>query len=187
MSLTGDPEPFEPFEVLSSERVYDSHWCGLRRDVLRLPGGGEQEYHVFEVAPAVAVVPVLPDGSIVMLWQYRYPHGRSHWEIPAGRVDAGEAPDVAARRELLEETGYEAETLEELAGFYPVNGISAHHARLFVARGCREVSEPEPGPAERFQVHVMPVQEARSRLRAGDFQDGFTALGLFYYLMARAD
>lgn len=185
MSAPRDPAPFEPFEVLSSERVYDSPWCGLRRDLLRLPAGGQQEYHVFEVAPAVAVVPVRPDGSLVMLWQYRYPHGRTHWEIPAGRVDEGESAEEAARRELLEETGHEAGRIEELAGFYPVNGISAHHARLFVARECHRVREPEPGPAERFTVHVMPAGEARSRLLSGQFRDGFTALALFYYLFTR--
>lgn len=176
-----DPPPFPPLEVDSSERIYDSYWCGLRRDMVRLPNGNLQEYHVFEIADAVAVVPVLPDGSIVMLWQHRHPLGRTHWEIPAGRVDDGERAPVAAHRELLEETGYEAGELEEIPGFYPTNGISPHHARLFVAHGCRRVAEPTPDPSERMLVRVHPRAEVHRRLLRGDYADGFTALALFHH------
>lgn len=179
-----DPPPFAPFEVATSERIYASPWCGLRRDHVRLPDR-LQEYHVFEVGDAVAVVPVLPDGRIVMLWQYRYPHGKTHWEIPAGRVDAGENAADAAARELLEETGHRAGRLVELAGFYPTNGISPHHARLFVALDCELVRAPELDATEKLSVHVRSADEVRRRLHRGEYADGFTALALFYYF-ARA-
>ena len=183
-----DPPPFEPFELHSSEKVYDSYWCGLRRDMLQLRPDKLQEYHVFEVQDAVAVVPVLPDGSIVMLWQYRYPHGKTHWEIPAGRMDEGESPEEAARRELLEETGYRPGRLERMAGFYPTNGISAHHAELFVARDCVLEREPDPDPSERLLVRIKPRKEVFERLVSGGFEDGFTALALFYhFLQERSD
>ena len=178
---TPDPAPFPPFPLARSERIYDSYWCGLRRDYVELADGREQEYHVFEIHDAVAVVPVLPDGSIVMLWQFRHPHGKTHWEIPAGRVDEGEGAAAAAERELLEETGYRAGRLVELAGFYPTNGISPHHARLFAALDCRLERAPELGPCEKLSVHVLPEREVRARLVRGDFEDGFTALALFYW------
>lgn len=176
-----DPAPFAPFELAKSERIYDSYWCGLRRDTLELPDGALQEYHVFEIHGAVAVVPVLSDGSIVMLWQFRHPHGKTHWEVPAGRVDEGESAEAAAERELLEETGYRPKSLVRLGGFYPTNGISPHHAELYAALGCELVQRPEPGPCEKFSVHVLSECEVRQRLARGDFADGFTALGLFYY------
>ena len=177
----GDPPPFAPFELAKSERIYDSYWCGLRRDHVKLADGKLQEYHVFEIHDAVAVVPVLPDGSIAMLWQYRHPLGRTHWEVPAGRVDEGESPAAAAERELLEETGYRAKRIVHLGGFYPTNGISPHHAELYAALDCERVQKPEPGPTEKLSVHVKSAAEVRARLVRGDFDDGFTALALFYY------
>jgi 8-oxo-dGTP pyrophosphatase MutT (NUDIX family) len=177
----GDPPPLPPFPVRRSERLYDSPWCALRRDWVELGSGELQEYHVFEISPAVAVVPVLPDGSIVLVWQYRHPHGRTHWEIPAGRIGEHEAPLEAAQRELLEETGYASDRLERLAGFYPTNGISAHYAHLFVARECRALGTPRHDASELMSVHVMSASEVRERLLDGRFEDGFTALALHYH------
>lgn len=177
-----DPDPFEPFEVVERERVYDSKWCALRRDRLRLPDGALQEYHVFEVPDAAVAVPLLPDGRIVLLWQHRHPHGRTHWEIPAGRIAVGEDPADAARREVLEETGFGAGALERLPGFYPLNGISGHYAHAFVARDCERVAAPTPEAAERFSVHVLERERVLALLRAGELADGFTALTLFYWL-----
>ena len=181
----GDPPQFPPFELASSERIYDSYWCGLRRDHVELAGGKLQEYHVFEIHDAVAVVPVLPDRSIVMLWQYRHPIRKTHWEVPAGRVDEGESPAQAAEREMLEETGYRAKELVHLGGFHPTNGISPHHAELYAALDCELVQAPEPGPTEKFSVHVLPEAEVKRRLHRGDFEDGFTALALFYWFARR--
>jgi ADP-ribose pyrophosphatase len=177
-----DPPPFPPFPVESTERLVDSHWCGLRRDRFRNDAGELGDYYVFEVAAAVVVVPVLEDGSIVLLWQYRHPIGETHWEVPAGRIDAGESPTAAAERELLEETGYRAGRLVELAGFHPITGISPHHAQVFVAEGCVREREPEHDPTERISVHVLPPDEVRARLLRGDFVDGFSALALHQHL-----
>ena len=186
MTFTGDPPPFEPFKVRSTERVYDSLWCSLRRDVLEVEADRLQEYFVFEVSNAVAIVPVLPDGSIVMLWQFRHPHGKTHWEIPAGRIDKGESAEQAAVRELREETGYRPGRLKRMAGFYPTNGISAHQAELFVAYDCVQAESPSPDPMERILVRVQDSVRVRHRLIRGDYEDGFTSLGLFFYF-ARVD
>lgn len=178
-----NPPPFAPFERAASERIYDSDWCGLRRDTVILPDGARQEYHVFEVPDAAVVVPVLADGSIVMIGQYRYPHGKTHWEIPAGRIGKGESPAEGATRELLEETGYRPARLSPLPGFYPTNGISAHYAHAFVAEECEHVAAPQLDDSEQIIVRIFSRDEARSLLRAGRIEDGFTALTLLYYLL----
>lgn len=185
--IPADPPPFEPFRLQGTHRIYDSPWCGLRRDELLLPDGRRQDYHVFEVSDAVAVVPVLPDGSLVMIGQYRYPHGKTHWEIPAGRIDDGEQPQAAAARELLEETGYRARTLVKLPGFYPTSGISAHYAHLFCGIDCERVERPAPDAAEQIVVRVFGPEEIEALLRGGRIEDGFTALAILYYLQLRPE
>ncbi|MFT7667840.1 MAG: ADP-ribose pyrophosphatase [Planctomycetota bacterium] len=180
--IPANPPPFPPFEVAESKRVYDSHWCALRRDQVVLPNGKLQEYHVFEVPNAVVVVPVRKDGSIIMLGQYRYPHGNTHWEIPAGRIDAGEEPIAAAERELREETGHRAGRLLPLPGFYPTNGISAHYAHAYVALDCEAVGELELDESEQIFVKIFERTEVEALLDAGRLADAFTALPLMYYL-----
>jgi ADP-ribose pyrophosphatase len=177
-----DPQAFEPFPLARTERIYDSPWVGLRRDLIDLGGGREQEYHVIEISPAVCVVPVLAEGSIAMVWQLRHPHGRTHWEVPAGSIHADEEPLAAARRELLEETGLESERIERLAGFYPTNGISAHYAHAFLATNCERTSELRLDPAERLYPRAFTPEDVEAHLDAGAFADGFTAITLLYWL-----
>jgi ADP-ribose pyrophosphatase len=180
--VPADPPQFPPFERLRTEQIYDSHWCGLRRDVLRLHDGGEQEYHVIEISDAVVVVPVLADGRIALIGQYRYPHGRTHWEVPAGRIAPGETPEECALRELREEAGCTAERLVRLPGFYPTNGISAHYAHAFAAMGCADVGGPNPESSEQILVREFTRAEVEQLLDAGRIADGFTALALLYWL-----
>ena len=176
------PKPFPPFERLRSEQIYDSLWCGLRRDILRLPNGNEQEYHVVEISDAVAVLPVLADGRVALIGQYRYPHGKTHWEIPAGRMNPGESPRVAAQRELLEETGLRAGSLIGLPGFYPANGITAHYAHAFVAEACTIEGEPTPDDSEQIIRCFFTRREVEALFDAGRFADAFTALCVAYWL-----
>lgn len=185
-SAPDDPPAFPGFPVRSSQRIYDSHWCGLRRDMVLLPNGNEQEYHVFEVADAVAVVPVTREQRIVLVGQYRYPHGKTHWEVPAGRIAERESPEAAAAREVREETGHRVGRLEKLPGFYPTNGISAHYAHLFVALDCEEAGALMLDPSEHIIVRAFALPEIESLLDAGRIQDGFSAIALMYYLRGAA-
>ncbi len=181
-----NPPAYTGFPVQSSQRIYDSHWCGLRRDIVTLPNGAAQEYHVFEVPDAVAVVPVTRDGRIVLVGQYRYPHGKTHWEVPAGRIADGESPADAALREAREETGHRVTRLVPLPGFYPTNGISAHYAHLFVGIDCDEVSAPNLDASEHLTVRTFDVPDVERMLDHGRFEDGFSAIALMYYFRSLA-
>jgi 8-oxo-dGTP pyrophosphatase MutT (NUDIX family) len=184
--LPDDPPAFAPCETFASERIYASPWVGLRRDTLVLPDGSHQEHHVVEIPDAAVVVPVLEDGRILLIGQYRYVHHRTHWELPAGRIAPGEMPHQGAARELLEETGYRAERLVPLPGFYPTNGISAHFAHAFVAHGCRRAGPQQLEASERIVVRAFQLREIESLLDAGRILDAFAALPLLYYLRARS-
>lgn len=178
-----NPPPFAPFPVLRSERIYRSRWCGLRRDLLRLHNGREQEYHVVEIPDAVAVVPVLPDGRIVLIGQFRHPHQKTHWEVPAGRMLDGEAPEICAERELREETGHRAGSWERLPGFYPINGISDHYAHVFVAKDCVPLGGGhEPEDCEQIVVRTFTRGEVEALLDSGRIEDAFAAVSLMYWL-----
>jgi ADP-ribose pyrophosphatase len=181
-----NPPPFVPFAVSRTERIYDSKWCGLRRDWLALPDGSEQEYHVVEIPDAVVVVPVTREGTIVLVGQYRHPNGKTHWEVPAGRIVDGERPDDAALRELREETGYRASRLSSLPGFFAANGITAHFAHVFVAHDCERAGEPELDASEQIVVRPFELGEIERLLDAGRFEDGFSALALLYWLRSRS-
>ncbi len=181
-AVPDDPVPFPPFGVHESRHVYESPWCSLRRDEVVLPGGTLQEYHVFEIGPAVSVVPVLEDGRVVMIGQYRYPTGRTQWELPAGRINEGETPQAAAIRELYEETGHTAGDLEALPGFYPTGGISSHYAHAFVATGCVRTGAGDLDPSEQIVVRVFERGEVEALLDGGRLLDAFAALPLMYWL-----
>ncbi|MEZ6018707.1 MAG: NUDIX hydrolase [Planctomycetota bacterium] len=101
---------------------------------------------------------------------------------PAGRLHDDEIPAVGAARELLEETGYTAELLSPLPGFYPTGGISAHFAHPFIATGCVKVQEPQHEAAEQILVRLFTRGEVEALLDAGRVEDAFTALPLLYYL-----
>lgn len=182
-----EPEPFEPFPVLESGHVYTNEWCSLRRDVVDLGGGRPQEYHVFEVPDAVSIVPVLADGSIVLIGQYRYPHGRTHWEVPAGRISAGETPAEAAARELAEEAGVRPGRLIELPGFYPINGISDHYVHAFAALDCVADDAHLPDDSERIFARAFEPEAVRALLRSGRLRDAFSALSLYHHFDLTAD
>ncbi len=181
-----DPPPFAPFPTLDSERIYDCEWCGLRRDLVELPDGRGQPYHVFEIPDASVVVPVTDGGEVVLVGQYRYPHGGTYWEVPAGRIGDDETPEACARRELREEAGLASRELVRLPSFYPVNGISGHLAHAFLALGCERAGAPELDATERIVARTFPADQVRALLDAGRVRDGFSALAL-HYAFARLD
>ena len=150
-------------------------------DRLCSPSGRHERRDVVIHPGAAAVLPVLPDGRVLLVRQYRHPVERSLWEIPAGTLEPGETPETCARRELLEETGHEPGRLSAQGAFHSSPGYTTERIQLFVAYDARRVSEPT-GEHEISAVGTFTEDDLLSLLRAGELVDGksWLALSLHY-------
>lgn len=164
-------------KTVASRQVYEGRVIGLRVDEVRLPDGRVGTREVVEHRGAVAILALTPEGRLAMVRQWRHPAGRELVEIPAGSLNAGEDPLECARRELEEETGYTAASVEPLVGFYSAPGFCAEHLHVFVARGLRPV---KASPDEDEFVEVVPVawEEALAMCRDGRIQDSKSLVGI---------
>ena len=133
------------------------------REVVRHPGG-------------VSVVALDGDGCIYLVRQFRYPFQEHLWELPAGKLEPGEEPLPAARRELSEETGLEAERWTELCSLFATPGYCTEKLHLFLAEGLRQ-GQAHPDPNEFLDVARMPLDEVLARIDRGEIRDAKTVVG----------
>ena len=170
-----------PWTTLASDVVVDRWWMTLRVDRVQVPGGPVlDEYHVAEYPDWACVLALTDDGHAVLVEQYRYGIDRVLLELPAGALDAGEAPEVAARRELLEETGYQAREWRRLGRLAVEPGRHTNYGHLFVALGCRRVADPDLDPAEDLRQRLVPVTQLAARVEAGEIAHGIHAAAVFW-------
>ncbi len=147
-------------------------------DGVRLPDGARIEYGVLESAGFAAVVPVTDEGNVVLVRQWRQPTGSFTLELPGGGLEGREDPWEAARRELLEETGYRAEDLFYLTLLHTSPGRSTEVCYLFRCRAVRDHAGPRPESTEFVSVVEMPLAEAVGEVFSGGITAATTALGL---------
>jgi len=158
--------------------VYRGKILNLYVDQVSIPQGGRHIREVVDHCPAVAVVPVLSSGRVVLIRQYRYAVQRTLWEIPAGLVGSGEPIREAAIRELREETGYQAGRLEPLLTIYSSPGFTRERIHLFIARGLRLRGKPKLDADELLTVKMMTWAGIATMLKKGTIQDGKSVLAL---------
>jgi ADP-ribose pyrophosphatase len=170
-----------PYQTLSSRLLWTSPWYSLREDQVRFPDGSQGVYTVVEKRDAVWVVPALADGRLVLIRNYRYTVGEWLWEVPAGGIEPGIAPQEMARRELAEEVGGQAQSLEEVARFYTMPGIGDEVAHIFLARGVA-LGEPRHEPSEVMERHAFPLSAVLSMIHRGELADGPSALAVLLCL-----
>lgn len=174
---------FEKDELVYKGRVLDVH-----RVTLRARDGNPIERDLVHYNGAAVILPVLADGRIVLIRNYRYAVGESIYELPAGNLDGAEEPRDCAARELIEETGYHAGTIERLGSFLAAPGSSDEMLHAFLATDLRE----GPQQLERYEeieVEVVTPSRVRQMVLSGEIHDAKTiaALGLYWLKVGQGE
>jgi ADP-ribose pyrophosphatase len=164
---------------LSTKTVYRGRLLSVLEDEVRLPDGKTARREYVRHSGAAAMVPMPDDRTVVLVRQFRYPLGRHFYEIPAGKIDQGERPEATARRELIEECGYEAAEWRHLTTIHPCIGYSDERIELYLARGLTHVGH-SPDEEEFLEAVTMDFAEALAWIREGKITDQKTIIGLLW-------
>ena len=168
-------------EQLTSERIWQGKLLDVRRDTVCLPDGstGVREYVVHP--GAVVIIPVLADGRLIFERQFRYAPRRVFLELPAGKIDPGEAIKQTASRELAEECGYEAAQWDYLGVMHPCIGYSDERIEIFLARDLSErCGGAQLDQGEFLELTTLSIDEALAAVRSGAITDAKTITALFW-------
>ena len=166
-------------EFLQGELVFSGRLLEVHRDRVRLPDGSEAVREYIRHPGAVAIVALFADGRVLLERQFRYPLGRAFIEVPAGKLEPGEAHLATAKRELLEETGYVAAEWRRLGVIHNAIGYSDEGIEIWLARGL-ELREQQLAEGEFLEVFTVPLAEAQAMARDGRITDVKTIAGLLW-------
>lgn len=170
--------------VHGERTVYDSPWVRVALADVEVPGGARFEHHVVRVtAQAAGTVVHDPARGVLLLWRHRFITDTWGWEIPAGRVDAGESPEQAAVREVLEETGWQPGPVRRLFDYAPQNGSSDARFHIFLAESATEVGAATDA-SESERIEWVPVEQVRRIVTGGQMPDGLSLTGLLFAFTA---
>jgi ADP-ribose pyrophosphatase len=169
------------FRILRSKTIYSGKVLELAVDRVTEPGNVTVIRELIRHPGSVVVLPHLPDGNIVLVRQFRYAARKTLWELVAGSLKPGETPTQAARRELLEETGYRAQSFKLLFSFYPSPGFLNERMHLVEARGLKPFMAC-PEADEHIRTGTFTPDQLRQKLLAHKFEDAKTLIGLLWLL-----
>lgn len=147
-------------------------------------GGGTRPYGIVSCADAVVIVPVLPDGRVVLIRNRRIAAGQVLWEVPAGTLEPGEDPAACALRETEEETGFRPAGVRPLTrpggGFFPSPGMMTEYLHTFVADGLEPAAQ-DLDDTEEIEAHPMTLEAALELIRTGELRDAKSIAALLTY------
>jgi len=166
--------------VHGERALYTSPWVNLHLADIEVPEGPRFDHHLIRMPfPAVGTIVHRPDAGVLLLWRHRFITDTWGWEIPAGRVEAGEALDEAARREVIEETGWAPGPLQQLFGYHYALGLSDGRFVIFLSRKADQVGPPTD-VAEAERIEWVPAPDVRRLVGEGRVTDGLTLTALLW-------
>jgi ADP-ribose pyrophosphatase len=167
-------------KILSSKTVFRSPIFNVEKQEVIEPQGVRATRVIVTHPGSVVVLPVFPNGSMLLIRQYRHSAKQYLWEAVAGRKDPGETFAHGAHRELKEETGYAAKKLIKLMDVFPTPGFVAENMVIFAAKGLTKgVATPEAD--EKITQRIFTLKEAESWIRTGRIRDAKTVAAVLYY------
>ncbi len=169
-------------KTLSTREVYSGPLLRVRDDQVEMPDGSSARRVVVDHPGAVVIAPLDGNGNVMLVRQPRYAADQKDLlELPAGTREPNEEPLVTARRELREETGFDARQLQELGGFYTAPGFSSEYLHLYLARDLVEVGA-EPDEDEFVSLEQTPLERVPQLIRSGQIEDAKSIAGLLWVL-----
>lgn len=168
-------------KILKSTVVYQGAVFGVRRDEVLEPGGLRAKREVITHPGSVVVLPVLDDGRVVLIRQYRHAARQYLWELVAGRMDPGETPKRAAARELLEETGYRAKRFSVFLDVFPTPGFLEERMFILLAEGLT-AGKAQPEEDEKIEARAYSLKELKQMIHKGKLRDAKSVAGILYYV-----
>ncbi len=176
-------------KLVTSKLAYKGKVFNVYTDTVIEPGGNENTRDVIRHNGSVVILALddtksKGDPEVILERQYRHAAGQFLIELPAGRIEPGEAPLAAAKREMIEETGFRAKQWTLLTKYFASPGFLGEWMQIYLARDVREgVARPEPD--ERIEIHRVPLSEAMRLIATNQIHDGKTLIGLSLYDAAR--
>lgn len=167
--------------TIHTEKIYDGKIVQLQVDDVTLPNGKKSKRELIKHSGAVAVIPITKDNKILFVEQYRKPLEKPLIEIPAGKLEKDEDPELAGIRELEEETGYTAKNLQLITSFYSSPGFADEIVYIYITNELEKLENPPIGDEDEFvEVHELTLDEAKQYVEELRIQDAKTNYAVLY-------
>lgn len=174
----------KPWKCIRSQPTQSFRVFSIRTDTTLSPRTGmEHDFYIIESRDWINVIPLTADHRVVMIRQYRHGSREVTLEIPGGLIDPGDTPEKAAARELLEETGYQAQEYVQIGVVNPNPALFNNRCYTFIARNAQKIRAPMPDQTEDIEVVLMPISDIQELISKGEIDHAMVIAAFYWYFL----